>query len=439
MIIQQYLNKELVSALDEIFAGGSSIPVDGLNMNGAINMNNNPLQNVRDPASDHEAINLGYAKANFITSSRKINGKPLTGDITLNADDVNARSSTWLPSISEIGAAPGSYGLGKESAKAITNLDDAKESGWYMVNASATNAPIKAYDGAMLVVSRDANTKAQTIYYAAQEGVMTYTRRMRGGVWGAWVNTSPSAFAPSGHGLGKSVNSDIQTITDCNACRANGWYRCRGASNGPVPNGGGTGYYGWLLVSTGDFTRQDFYTSTSDPIHFVRYYVDGWSPWELVAPPFSSGVEYRTTERIHGKVVFQKADSKGSIMHRLDGETIWHGHTTTTTLWVNASPTSLFDAQTVTLFDNWSNYYAIGIQFSDGYTEMLATSGSNCQIVTAFPATDANNNVMVHYRWARLVNNGVQFDAGYYLTVNGQWTANDRGVPQKIYGIKGVS
>jgi hypothetical protein len=108
-------------------------------------------------------------------------------------------------------------------------------------------------------------------------------------------------------------------------------------------------------------------------------------------------------------------------------------------LWENASPTSSFAAQTVTLRNNWGSYDAIGIQFSDGYSEMCAISGRSCQSTTAFPASDANNNVMVHYRWASIVSGGVNFETGYYLTVNGQFQNNDHGIPQKIYGIKGVN
>ena len=102
-ILQKFLNEDLIAELDRLFAGGDSVPVDGLNMNGPINMNEWPLQNVRDPSSEHEAVNLRYALANFLSAARSINGYTLDKDIVLTAEDVGARSKTWLPTPAEIG------------------------------------------------------------------------------------------------------------------------------------------------------------------------------------------------------------------------------------------------------------------------------------------------------------------------------------------------
>lgn len=105
LIIQAYLNGTLVETLNQLFAGGASAPNSGLNMTGPINMNNNPLQNVRDPQSAHEAMNLAFANGAYVPKSRKINEKPLSSDISLSAKDVGARGDTWLPTPAEIGAA----------------------------------------------------------------------------------------------------------------------------------------------------------------------------------------------------------------------------------------------------------------------------------------------------------------------------------------------
>lgn len=115
-------------------------------------------------------------------------------------------------------------------------------------------------------------------------------------------------FAPAGYGLGGSNGENIPKITDCNTVFANGWYRVRGAVNVPTNGTGGSPHsYGWMLVSTGDFTRQDFYTSTTDPQHWERYYVDGvWDEWSCKNPPMLPGTEYRTTERYNGKPVYAK-------------------------------------------------------------------------------------------------------------------------------------
>jgi hypothetical protein len=47
-----------------------------------------------------------------------------------------------------------------------------------------------------------------------------------------------------------------------------------------------------------------------------------FTPWEVVNPPMTEGEEYRTTERIDGKVVYKK-NVNGVIQYRLEGETSW--------------------------------------------------------------------------------------------------------------------
>lgn len=47
---------------------------------------------------------------------------------------------------------------------------------------------------------------------------------------------------------------------------------------------------------------------------------------EHTSPPMKTNVEYRTTERSNGKVVYKKMDSNGRVMYRLDGETEWNSY-----------------------------------------------------------------------------------------------------------------
>ena len=46
------------------------------------------------------------ADVGAVPTSRKVNGKALSSDITLSASDVNARASTWMPSAADVGAVP---------------------------------------------------------------------------------------------------------------------------------------------------------------------------------------------------------------------------------------------------------------------------------------------------------------------------------------------
>lgn len=43
-------------------------------------------------------------KAYAVPITRKVNGKPLNGDVTLGASDVGARPNTWIPTASDVGA-----------------------------------------------------------------------------------------------------------------------------------------------------------------------------------------------------------------------------------------------------------------------------------------------------------------------------------------------
>lgn len=57
-----------------------------------------------------------------VPTSRTVNGKALSSNITLNASDVNARPNTWTPSASDVGALPISGGIvtGNITAKYLT-------------------------------------------------------------------------------------------------------------------------------------------------------------------------------------------------------------------------------------------------------------------------------------------------------------------------------
>ena len=49
------------------------------------------------------------AEVGAVPTSRKVNNKALSADITLNASDVGARPSTWMPTAADVGARPSSW------------------------------------------------------------------------------------------------------------------------------------------------------------------------------------------------------------------------------------------------------------------------------------------------------------------------------------------
>ena len=127
------------------------------------------------------------------------------------------------------------------------------------------------------------------------------------------TNTALQNNDPRNWGLGSTV---APKVTDLNTVFSNGWYRTSDgdAVNFPTASDGQNYKYGWLFVTTGFYTRQDYYTNTIAPMHFIRYYVDGnWSTWDIENPPMILGVEYRTTERYLGKPVYVKLFDCGAL------------------------------------------------------------------------------------------------------------------------------
>lgn len=140
-----------------------------------------------------------------------VNGK--TGNVQLSAGDIGARPDTWLPTIAEIGAAPAGHGLGGD-CQTIDNWDNAVKAGFYKSNG---NTP-EGYWWWGYVVPHDETNVVQTIFRESDdEKLAIRIRKSSDGVWKPWVDVSPSAFAPTGFGLGTNVkslgNESIDNIT----------------------------------------------------------------------------------------------------------------------------------------------------------------------------------------------------------------------------------
>ena len=195
--------------------------------------------------------------------------------------------------------APSGYGLGGLS-KWLTgaNLDDITTNGWYSWSDDTANAPFPY--GSMLVINRGEGTGASYVYQIAfNDGVYDETiivRKRTGGKWGEWVNWSPSAFAPSGYGLGGLA---VRT-NDWNTTYDNGFYF--GITNSPD----GGWWYGYVVrdgADTNRITQTIFYGGI---ICTRTGTIGSLPPWEYVNPPMQLGVEYRTTEICEGKPVYTK-------------------------------------------------------------------------------------------------------------------------------------
>lgn len=117
--------------------------------------------------------------------------------------------------------------------------------------------------------------------------------------------------APAGYGLGERAK-DV-TDTDLNSYMYGGFYAWSSATNAPF-------FWGYMEVipfSTGEGAWQRATSLLGDMLGCIAQRVchswGTWSEWEWVNPPMVLGVEYRTTERHEGKVVYKKKVSVGAL------------------------------------------------------------------------------------------------------------------------------
>lgn len=117
------------------------------------------------------------------------------------------------------------------------------------------------------------------------------------------VTIAQIGAAPSGYGLGGSCQNSDEHADNLKKI---GWY---------VVRNGAPDYNWWYVNVVVNYSNvvivQDayHYAGTTTPPYAARKctrtYFDGtWSPWEWVNPKMELGVEYRTTERWNGQVVY---------------------------------------------------------------------------------------------------------------------------------------
>lgn len=124
--------------------------------------------------------------------------------------------------------------------------------------------------------------------------------------------------APDGFGLG--VNARDLPDYDANNARGNGWYRAK--VNTPDDDW----WYGCHMDLNDNYINavQRFYRQ-GDNYEARRVKVNGvWGTWEWVTPPLKEGVEYPTTERFNGSVVYKKRVSFGALPNAA-AKTVAHG------------------------------------------------------------------------------------------------------------------
>ena len=106
-------------------------------------------------------------------------------------------------------------------------------------------------------------------------------------------------------------------------------------------------------------------------------------------------------------------------------------------LWENASPTSEFAAQIISL-PTLSNYKTIAIETARGTFVKNTTLG---YLYMSGAVSWSVNDATLTYRTAEITNNGILFMSGYVRTLhdNQMQVSEAEYIPVKIYGVKGVS
>jgi hypothetical protein len=126
----------------------------------------------------------------------------------------------------------------------------------------------------------------------------------------AAVGVALAGKAPSGYGLGEHPST---VITNPDTITKSGFYKavCTFSE-----------YYkditAWveMIASSENYATQHAYFDMHEGVKLTRYKIAGvWQPWEWNNPPMDIGIEFRTTERWNGKVVYTQAFNAGAMVN----------------------------------------------------------------------------------------------------------------------------
>ena len=120
--------------------------------------------------------------------------------------------------------------------------------------------------------------------------------------------------APAGYGLGNTAyGTNAGTLANIDTYVENGWWRFDVV--GTYDAIGVSANHSVLRVDAGRTIVQTLFLSSYDAVVTRRKIAteSAWGEWEWVNPPMAAGVEYRTTERYHGKPVYCMTKFVGEV------------------------------------------------------------------------------------------------------------------------------
>ena len=202
--------------------------------------------------------NLGLTKPS-------VNDAADIGVLNSNFDKIDTKCNPAL-------FAPAGYGLGENGGKTTTDYNACILGGVYNGN-NAVNGPafIANAPYSNVVVSRGASRIYQTMYCL---GKIAHRHSNNGGsTWEEWVDISPSAFAPSGYGLGGQV-----PLTTADAAVQTGFYRVW-----LEKVLGYTGYVNLMVMNNNDQVISQTAFGVNNRVLF-RVYYNTWGDWVDLSP-----------------------------------------------------------------------------------------------------------------------------------------------------------
>lgn len=153
------------------------------------------LQDVlRIATSAKETADNAMAAVGSMDDHTKDNNNPHK----VTASQVGARPDTWLPSLSEIGAAPAGYGLGLDTASIATiatpeQLDNATQAGWYQYYGTNLCGGGTNYGGVLVIPSMFSTT--QMMFPRMWYGSVLKRINTNGNGWESWEWVNPPLIA----------------------------------------------------------------------------------------------------------------------------------------------------------------------------------------------------------------------------------------------------
>lgn len=259
-----------------------------------------------------------------------------TEDSPLPISQGGTGANNAADALANLGAAPAGYGYGDAIPLIYISSDSggvqttAKIDEYFLALGNQMTRQISVCDPSSLGTGYvfkgelyRMNENEGTLEMYAADG--TAVKRCKvSGVWGDWINVSPSAFAPAGYGYGgQSValknNSLIADEDDLDNELAKIYDAMNVGETKMItffgyPSNSDWRFFGILSkssASNGSLIAHSAYGAGSKIIK--QKYVGTWQPTEWENPPMLFGVEYRTTERWNGAVVYCMAVDFGQL------------------------------------------------------------------------------------------------------------------------------